>query len=335
MGVSHRNHRWVARLARANCVVVLVVLVLALVVDAVADTDAAASFSDQFFDSLFVPVILALAVLGALIVPRHPDNLLGPLMSVVSLLIAVVAGTDVYATHGLLAVPEWPAARYVGWVSSWLWVPAVFPLMTFLLLLCPNGNLPSRTWRPVAWLTAIALVHYSLGAAFSPGPLTDFKSSAYPDGPDNPLGLESASLWVDSLLGYSFVLLVPAIVLSAAAVVVRFRRSLGRERQQLKWFVSAAVGAMMLFLLSLFVDIVTDVPDDDAWVVTFPLAAALLPAATGIAILRHQLYDIDRIINRTLVYVTLSRGSPPCISALSWGCRSCFDRSPAAPTSRS
>jgi hypothetical protein len=163
---------------------------------------------------------------------------------------------------------------------------------TFLLLLFPDGHLASRRWRPVAWLAAGILATVLVANALAPGPLDSFPRFA------NPLGIDLLGGVLDRVLALAGALYLGVTASCVAAVVVRFRRSRGEERQQLKWFAYAA-GLLLIFLL---LNVLAGDPNN----LFFGVGLTLFPLATGIAVLRYRLYDIDRLISRTLVYGLLT-----------------------------
>ena len=167
-----------------------------------------------------------------------------------------------------------------------------------MVLLFPDGRLPSRRWRVVAWLSAAALISISVLYAFYPGPLDEAPNVT------NPLGIESAGSALEFVYTWDLLLLTPCFAASALSMVLRFRRSTGEVRQQIKWFAAAAVLQTMAFSFYFFYLVVSSrvrVVEDFV-----ALTIAGLPVAVGIAILRHRLYDIDVIINRALVYGALT-----------------------------
>ena len=165
---------------------------------------------------------------------------------------------------------------------------------TFLLLLFPDGHLPSRRWRPVAWCAGVAIVGLFVTGATWSEPEPDYPTVRNPFAIDNPL-MEPLSL-------VSQVLIFVAILCSAASVVARFRSAGRVQRQQIKWLATA--GAVLAVAAPL--DVVLASQFGGGAFVASTLAAVGLPAAIGIAILRHRLYDIDVVINRTLVYGALT-----------------------------
>ncbi len=248
---------------------------------------------------LYTLTFLTMSVVGALIAWRRPDTPIGWLFCA-SGLIEVIAGTaETYAMYTLQAAPgALPAGELMAWLSEWL---NSFGLAAVALLLFPTGRLPSRRWRPVAWLIAGWYAATLIGPAFTPGPLRYFPSVSNPAGLTGVAGEAMLRLThaLDPLFG--LVLLAPML-----SLILRFRRAGGIERQQLKWFVSAAI-MVALFALSIALTelIVRDAAMEQWWVVLEPLmnlSIMALPVSVGIAILRYRLYDIDLIINRALVY---------------------------------
>ncbi len=239
-------------------------------------------------------VILAFALVGALISSRIPANPIGWVCLAIGLTFTLGTITGEYYVYALQTRPgSLPGGVYMAWLANWLWVPAVVLIGTFMVLLFPDGRLPSRRWRAVAWLSLAVLISTSASEAFSPGRLAE--------APDvtNPLGVESARSALELVSTASFFLLPLCFIASALSMIVRYRRSIGEERQQIKWFAAAAVLLAVVFASSFVIPwgIVQDL---------VTLLSAGLPAAVGVAILRHRLYDIDLIINRALVYGSLT-----------------------------
>jgi hypothetical protein len=285
---------------------VLFALFLALIVaGGVVTVLGPASEADLFFVA-----VVGYAFVGALIAGRHPGNPIGWLLLVTGILLALGALIDAN-----LMLDDAPARAVSAWLSDWTWYVWLTCAGIFLPLLFPTGRPLSRRWRRVLWLGVIALVLSVLGSAFEPGRL-DVDS---PVPVDNPFGIGgvAADVWPvlsragDVLAGIAF-------ALAAASLVVRFRRSRGVERQQLKWFayvgLLAAAGlgvAMAQVLFGLqpgengeagWLDVVGAV----GWFTALGAIVLGIPIATGMAILRHRLYDIDVVINRTLVYGALT-----------------------------
>jgi hypothetical protein len=238
----------------------------------------------------------ALAVVGALLVAKHPANTIGWILTAVALMFALFPAADMYAAY-VIATRGSPdlLSVFAAWVQGWYWLLSLALVLVYLPLLFPDGRLPSRRWLPVAVLTGIAVaVAVVLGALSDTLPL---QSTGYRI--ENPIGIEGLDTIEELPVFVPLTLVFALAIVSAfASVVVRFRRARGIERQQLKWFV---FGAFPLLLFPV-VDFLPEIFGD------LTLAAVLLgmPTAIGIAILRHRLYDIDVVINRTLVYAALT-----------------------------
>jgi hypothetical protein len=243
---------------------------------------------------------LSYAPVGALVASRRPDNPIGWLVCLYGLVISLSYFSAEYAIYALLAEPgSLPVAEALVWVLSWI-LPVIIVLSIFPLLLFPTGRLPSRRWRWLAWLTAAWMLLTVVTGAFASGALLGVLGPI-----ENPLG-------IDGLTGvYATLLLFVSPLLTAAAafsLFVRLRRTVGVERQQIKWFAYAAAATVSASTLAYIIPRVIDTP---LWFerAGFVLNVAFVPAipvSIGIAILRYRLYDIDIIINRTLVYGTLT-----------------------------
>jgi hypothetical protein len=250
------------------------------------------------------------ALVGAVVASRQPRNPVGWFFVVSAICWAVNEATGRYAVYGLVIEPgSLPLARLMAWPSTWMWVPGITLIILFLPLYFPDGRLLSPRWRPVLWLALLFSVGFGVvfGALY-PGELDELSPGVAGDvsGVVNPLGIEALRSLdrvkqIDIILA---VLLIVLVLCSVASLVVRFRRSSGEERQQMKWFTYAAAAYLATLLL------VMSLPADSAW---YPAVDALstlvlagLPVAVGIAVLRYRLYDIDILINRTLVYGSLT-----------------------------
>jgi len=242
----------------------------------------------------------AYPTVGALIVARRPRNPVGWLCCAVGLLLGPAFFGQDYAWYVLVHAPgALPGGLAMAWLGQWPW-RVVLGLLSFLLLLFPDGRLVSGRWRPVAWAAAAGTVLLGVWAAFAPQPL----EGAGLERLTNPLGVRGAEAIFRMLQAAAAVLLV-ATLLAAASMVVRFRHARGAERQQLKWFTYAAVLSVLVWLLF----IVTGIADRLPAVLGFPVFLIWLlavPTAIGVAVLRYRLYDIDRLINRTVVYGLLT-----------------------------
>ena len=248
-------------------------------------------------DSTLLLAFAAFMAVGAVIVAHRPGNAIGWIFSAIGLLTATGMLAGEYAARANLGRPDaLPGGVLVAWYTSWWWYPTFALVLVFTLLLFPTGRLLSARWRPVAAAAAAATVGVTALTALKPT-LQDEDYVVR-----NPIGLAGVKDPEQSAVGaVLFGLLLACMVAAALSLVLRFRRSQGVERQQLKWFTYA--GALMILSL-----LVTDFlfPDSSNVEVFAGLVAALVPVAAGVAILRHRLYDIDRLINRTLVYGALT-----------------------------
>jgi len=244
---------------------------------------------------------LSYAPIGALIASRHPENPVGWLLCLYGLVISISHFGAQYATYALLAQPDsLPAGEAMVWIVCWV-LPIINGLTVFYILLFPTGRLPSRRWRWLGWLTVAFVAVGVILAAFSPGALLGILGPIR-----NPLGIEGFSNAY-----YEAILFIMAPLLTAAAALaafIRLRRAIGVERQQIKWFAYAAVATVSAAILAYIIPGVIDTP---LWFerIGFALNIAFIPAvpiSIGIAILRYRLYEIDTLINRTLVYGSLT-----------------------------
>src|SRR5215212_3557744 len=242
-------------------------------------------------------VILAFSTVGALVASRRPENPIGWLFLCGALVWGIGELALEYGVYALLTAPgSLPTGAWAAWFGAWARGMGGFFMIVFLLLLFPTGRLPSRRWCVVAWAAVSYVALFTAVNWLSPVS-QDLRLSSV----RNPLGID---LEIMNVLGGVLFLSLPLLLLaSGAAVIVRFRGSRGDERQQIKWF-AYAVG-VMVFLFTLGFSLgLTQVVGVAPLVFAIPLTG--LPAAAGIAILKYRLYDIDLVINRTLVYGTLT-----------------------------
>ena len=239
---------------------------------------------DYAFMVAFTVMVAAYAAVGALVASRRPGNAVGWLLCAVGLAQAVERFTDTYRHYAEatdLAGAE--AAAFLYGIN-----PGVL-LAIFVPLVFPDGRLPSRRWRPLVWVVVAALAVYAVDAALEPG------------GPD-PLGVELPSNVYGVLVVVGIGLLIVGILGAVASVALRLWRARGQERQQLKWLVYATSVVVIGALGAVFLPL----PLGDVFWLVMLIGFAGMPVAVGVAILRYRLYDIDLVINRTLVYGSLS-----------------------------
>ncbi len=239
---------------------------------------------------------IAFPTVGAIIASRRPQNPIGWIFCLVGLSLGVAIFAAEYAVYALVTEPgALPAGVLAAWLGTWVWTPGVVLGPTLLLLLFPHGRLPSRRWRLVAWISSGAT---ALGLAVLMVLPWDLLDTGLPA--ENPFEVRGAQAVEAAAFAVWVGVGMVSMALAVLAVIRRFARSRGAERQQLKWFVYAGSLTTVLFFLPL----VSALSGVGSFLQL--LASPLLPAAAGIAILRHRLYDIDALINRTLVYGVLT-----------------------------
>jgi hypothetical protein len=295
-GVSRHTSVW---LAWALCVLSLALTALSLLLFILnlsyPNTHLYEPWLDNTLSAVFYPTV------GAIVASRRPENPVGWLLCLYGLVISIGYFCAEYAIYALLAQPDsLPAGEAMAWIVSWV-LPIINGLTVFYILLFPTGRLPSRHWGWLGWLTVAFVVVGVILAAFSSGALLGILGPI-----QNPLGIEGFS----NIYYKAFWFIMAPLLTAAAAlaVFIRLRRAIGVERQQIKWFAYAAVATVSAGTLAYIIPRVIDTP---LWFerVGFALNIAFIPAipiAIGIAILRYRLYDIDILINRTLVYSSLT-----------------------------
>ena len=251
-------------------------------------------------DSPVAFATLGYATVGALVAARQPANSVGWLLLAIAVTIALQFAGEAY-----VYTESRPGYVAVAWVTGWLFNIWLVLIVAFLPLLFPNGRLLSARWRIVWWMDTVTLAVSILVVACTPGNLAVNASI------ENPLGAHGvAASVVKATERLITVPLILGIVLAALSLVLRFRRSAGVERQQLKWFAFAALVAIGGFLTAgagavLPADL-GDPVGGVGWTIFLTACILGIPLAAGTAILRYRLYDIDVVINRTLVYGSLT-----------------------------
>jgi len=245
---------------------------------------------------LFVGFSLFAAV-GSLLVAKRPVNPVGWIMSANALIVGIFPACESYAAYVMSTSGHPDALAVVGaWANSWYWYLLLALTFVYLPLLFPDGRLPSRRWLPVAVVPAIGVAGIAILGALAEtlrGQTFDYRI-------DNPIGIEGLG-YVEDLQAFAVLgggALAIGTVGAVSSVVVRFRRSRGTERQQLKWFLYAAAPIVAFPAIESLPQIVSGL--------LFGWVLLGLPTAIGIAVLRYRLYEIDLVINRTLVYGSLT-----------------------------
>ena len=287
---------WVPLVARFVALLVLVVYAAGIAVISWLESRPGLQGEGSPEDVVLFVGFGMFAIVGALLVAKRPENPIGWIMTSVALMMGIFPALETYAAYVMATSGEPNALAVVGvWANSWYWYLLLALVFVYLPLLFPDGRLISRRWLPVAVLPGIGVIVMVVLGALSDtlrGQTFDYRI-------DNPIGIAGlASVEELPVFGASGALLGVGAVGALASVVVRFWRSRGTERQQMKWFAYAA--APVLFVpLSFYVPLVVDA-------LAFGWVLIGLPATIGIAVLRYRLYDIDLVINRTLVYGVLT-----------------------------
>ena len=246
---------------------------------------------------------VAFSTVGAVVGSRRPENPIGWMFCAIGAFAAIVLLSSEYAAYALLAQPDsLPGGLAMVWIRAWAWVPYV-GLFVLLFLVFPDGWPQSRALRWFTSLVLFVIAYGTLLAAFSPGPIDAIGGAV-----DNPLGMKALrGVGTNSAVGPVESILYVLGIVAAASLFARMRRARGVERQQIKWFAYATVvlvgGAVLAFTVSEATGL--SWLGEVGFVLTM-VGLAGLPIAMGIAVLRYRLYNIDRIINRTLVYGSLT-----------------------------
>ena len=286
--------RWVAWSVGILSITLLVAALILFLIDRSRTQLPESVGSWSLLTGFDIAASIPFPILGALMASRGPRNAIGWVYLGANFLFAVSAFGQVYAVHVLLVDPGvLPGGRVMAWLSGVALALAIC-LLPFLLLLFPTGHLPSNRWRAAAWFAGFVLVCLTAGSIAL---ATRIWSDPF-------AGSEEAARGLSGFLLPAFLLVAVfgfpiALVLSAASVVVRFRRSTGDERQQLKWFVAAAVIVTVCITVGFFSEAI-------AASVARSLALAFMDVAIAIAVLKYRLYDIDLIIGKTIVYSLLA-----------------------------
>jgi hypothetical protein len=285
-------------LAWSLCVLSVALTALSLLLLARSITHPGVHVFDHWLDSTLAAIVFS--TVGAVIAPRTPPhNPIGWLFCAVGLLFAVTHFSAEYAIYTLLGAPgsPLPGAEAAAWVASWLWIPQLGSVV-FVVLLFPDSRLPSRGWRWFAWLSVLLVLMGAVLSAISPGPISVGLGPIR-----NPLGVESLPSFIKVVERVVNALLFAAVI----SLFIRLRHARELVRQQIKWFVYAIALTICGGILTY--------PVSEAigslwlkWIGFVPFIAGVMaiPISMGIAILRYRLYDIDILINRTLVYGALT-----------------------------
>ena len=305
MGPSVR----VGRLARPAWLIWLISIILtigavAILAAILAGPSALASAGEiDAYTVTFLILAPVYASVGALIVSHVSGNRVGWIISGIGLLLAAQDFVGSYATfartppgHSL------PAGIWMDWLSSWIWIPAVVGALALLPIYFPDGRVPSRRWRPLVWAIWVTAGLALLGVVFSPSAVT-----AGALGSTNPVGLAVLDPLTDAIHALYVLTVVAGTLAGAASLVIRYRRGSPDERHQVKWFAGAFGLVAVTIAAYAAVPTLLSIKTPD-WLIGAILCVGLtvIPVAVGIAVLRYRLYDIDILINRTVLYVSVT-----------------------------
>lgn len=279
-------------------------LVVAMLLAAGAFGVLAGVPSEEIVFFIILPLfVLSMSTAGALVASRQPANAIGWIFLGVAGLWALSSlgtGYAEYVHARAMAVSR--LVQAADWIGAWLFVPAIYVPVTFLLLLFPNGRLPSRRWRPAAAVSLAGVIGIAASSALAPGPMEEAIVLR-----SNPFAIGSEELW-RGVENASWALAQVGVLLSVAALIARFRRSAGDERQQMK---AIAAGGVVVVVLFVTAAVGWAVGGNDPTVTVViqavtMLALLVVPVAAGVAILKYRLYDIDIVIRKTLIYGALA-----------------------------
>lgn len=286
---------------------VLLVCALAYALALLAFFMSGATLGQQLTTLAQLAGFFAFPAVGSLIVSRRPSNTIGWIFCAIGLGTATTAFSAGYVTHALTTHADTQLATgIVDALGNGIWSLNI-GLGTLLLLLFPDGKPLSRWWRVIVEFAIAVIATAALADLTRPGPLETGGRVV------NPLGITSLHSVVDAVDLVAHLILPPLVVLAIASVIVRYRRATGIQRQQIKWFAfgAASMAAIICVTTIAFSD-QNSVPST----IGFSVAFALLPIGAGTGVLRYRLYDIDILINRTLVYGSLTA----VLAAVYFGC---------------
>ena len=236
---------------------------------------------------------------GTIIVLRRPENPIGWILSAMGLLWASNTFFGLYAIRALVTYPgSLPAGEVAAWIATWVVYPA-FGLLAYLFFLFPDGRLLSPRWRPLLWINGVVIVAAIIVRALIPGPIAGL------EGARNPLGVEGYGDSLELVGNLLFYVGDMLVLVSVVSVFLRLRYASAATRQQIKWLAFAAALLGTVVIVSVVGDLLFG--GFGWWLFLVAIVAFLgLPLSIGVAVLRYRLYEIDIIINRTLVYGSLT-----------------------------
>jgi hypothetical protein len=311
--MSARSASWLAWSLAGLSVAMFAASIALYVLARSAQVSSGSGASRTVIDLLIGVPFLVFPIVGALIASRRPHNSIGWICLTFGFLWMLLSLFDFYGVYGLAKPGSIPFPVAIYALAQWLWVPTVGLLAIYLVLLFPDGRLPSRRWAPLAWLSGAVIVLESVTQGLLPGPLPDS------EGVRNPFGLEGQP-WVAEATNAILVPFLLCILAAAMSLILRYRRSGGEVRQQIKWIALAASLLGLVFVSVMVSSVILFFFAPQTWETTADTPPVLLellfyvmllsftgvPIAVGFAVLKYRLYNIDLLINRTLVYGALT-----------------------------
>ena len=289
--------RWARRSAWLLSVTTLVVTAigLALLVWDWSTPVPSGSFGVRGFSGVWA---VGFCLVGALLTRRRPGHPVGWIFAAAGMLAAVDFASFEYALAAVVGHRDLPAGDYVGWLQLWIWVPFVALITVYLPLLFPDGRLPGPRWRPVSWAAAGCGVIAASALAITPGVVVNLRALR------NPFGVHPAAV-SNTAIAVGLAGLIGCVVVAVWSLLVRARRGTSVERQQIKWLAYAGclVAATLVpsTILSLSTGTAARIAEG-----ALMIAIVTVPVAVAVAVLKYRLYEIDRIISRTLAYVVVT-----------------------------
>jgi signal transduction histidine kinase len=289
------KHRTAARLAWSTWVIGMLLGGIGLVLTGFNDP-----IGTLIESAVVYTIFLGMATVGALAASRQPGNATGWIFLAIGICAGIAFASSEYADYALRTRPgSLPGAAYAAWLSDWIWALLIALPITFLPLLFPDGRLPSRRWRPFAWICGGFIGFAITVFILDPGRVG-------PTGVTNPFGVETVRPVAAFLDGPGYAVVLVLGVISVASLILRYRRADGAQRQQLKWFVFGVAVLAMYFVLD---GILTALGIETGRLVDTVVSAVAflaLPVGAGIGMLRYRLYDVDVVINRTVLFGLLA-----------------------------
>ena len=289
------------------CALAVVLVLAAITLYVIGGPGDQASTDTLVFLPVVLLTILGYSTVGAILASRNTRNPMGWIMLTVGLAFALAQATETYAKYTLEIDPGiLPFGAVAAWFGTWDYAVAFCALLV-LAQLYPSGRVLSPRWRKVPWIVVAAASVASVGTALSPGTLEVETGFAV----DNPFGLEAIRPIVEITGGIGWIVLLASVPVSIASLVLRFRRSEGESRQQIRWLAFIAVAVVASLLLAVAAVIVfgerfdRSIGPEVFFGVIFSLIGVGVPAAMGVAVLKYRLYDLDLVIKKTIVFAIL------------------------------